>query len=302
MVETSDEWITTRTGIKARHVAAEDESTAVLGAKAAKAALAESSTTPAELDCIIVATGSPDMLWPSSAVLIQNLIAADNAAAFDLSAACTGFVYALDVASAMIAAGSAEKVMVIGAEAITKFIDWSDRNTCVLFGDAAAATVIGPALDETGVVGSVLAADGSRSDILKIPAGGSAEPASETTVAQRRHFIKMSGHEVFKFAVQVIPQVIEDILIKYELSMDEVRWFVPHQANQRIIESAATKLGVDPERWFNNIAGYGNTSSASIPLALDELRRSGKLVRGDVVVTVGFGAGLTWGANLIIWS
>lgn len=302
MVDTNDEWIVTRTGIRERHIAGEDQSCASLGAIAAKAALKDAGVPAGELDMIIVATGSPDMIWPSTAALIQDAIGAKNAGAFDISAACTSFVYGLEVASSMIAAGSMQKVLLVGAEAISRFLDWDDRSTCVLFGDGAGAVVLGSPVGPDGVHGSVLLADGSLADALKIPAGGSALPASAKTVANHQHYIKMNGNEVFKFAIKGIVKTVSKLLKEYDISIDDVKWFVPHQANQRIIEAAAGKLKADPMRWFSNIASYGNTSSASIPLALDELRSTGQLAKGDIVVTVGFGAGLTWGANLATWT
>lgn len=302
MVDTSDEWISTRTGIKERHIASETESTSVLGAKAAKKALYDAGIPPDDIEAIIVGTGSPDMIWPSTAALIQDAIGAGKAAAFDISAACTSFVYGLEVARSLIVAGSFAKVLLVGADAITRFIDWEDRNTCVLFGDGAGAVVVESAEDGKGIFGSSLYADGSRSDILKIPAGGSAKPASARTVAEREHYIKMNGNDVFKFAVQAVAQNVTDLLDKFSVGVEDVCWFVPHQANQRIIEAAAAKLDADPAKWFSNIAAFGNTSSASIPLALDELRTKGQLAEGDLIVTIGFGAGMTWGANLMTWT
>lgn len=300
MVETSDEWIATRTGIRERRIAAEDEPTSVLAAKAAEAALRDAGLNARDIDVIIVGTSSPDHIFPSSAALVQDLIGAD-CAAYDVLAACSGFVYALQQASSAIESGRARRALVIGADAVSRFTDWTDRSTCVLFADGAGAVVL-EASDEPGVMGIDLGADGSGADVLTIPAGGSAIPSTVARIEAGDQFIHMVGGEVFKFAVRIIPETTRRALAASGLGIEDLTWLVPHQANERIMTAAAERLGIERERVFSNIATTGNTSAASIPLALADLYTDGRLAPGDIVAFVGFGGGLTWGAAIVRWT
>lgn len=302
LVDTSDEWIESRTGIHKRHIAAQSESTSTLATRAARAALEVAGIRPAQVDLIIVATITPDFLFPATACAVQDALGATNAGAFDLSAGCSGFVYALAVGAGLIQAGIYRNVLVIGAETLSRIVDWSDRSTCVLFGDGAGAVLLQGSDTPGGVLSVVLGADGSGGDLLWMPAGGSRHPASHHTVAERMHFLQMKGREVFRFAVQQIPQATRQVLREAGLELHEVKLIVPHQANQRIIEAAARALGVPIEKFFTNVEEYGNTSAASIPIALVEALEKGLVQRGDVIVCVGFGAGLTWAAAAIRWS
>lgn len=301
MVETSDEWIRSRTGISERRIATDKTTTSDLAAKAGKKVLRAAKISPQEIDLLIVTTSSPDMIFPSTACLTQAKMNLKNCPAWDLSAACSGFVYALSVASAYISSGVYKNILVIGADAFTRYVNWKDRNTCVLFGDGAGAVVLSQVEEGYGILGSYLAADGRGADFLKIPAGGSKLPGSEETIKEGLHYVSMNGQEVFKFAVRIIPEAVKRVLEEAKLSLDEVDYIIPHQANQRITEAAAARLGVDFKRMVSNIERFGNTSTASIPLVLDELWEKRKLKRGDILLLVGFGAGLTWGANLIRW-
>ncbi len=300
MVDTNDEWIVSRTGIQERHLAADDEATSDLAALAGERALVSSGISKADVDLIIVATSTPDMLFPSTACLAQKKMGL-TCPAYDINAACTGFVYALQAAVASIESGRTRTVLVIGADALTRYVDFTDRGTCVLFGDGAGAVVL-QAGAEPGVRGIVLGADGSGADMLKVPAGGSAAPATVERIEAHDHYLKMSGNEVFKFAVRVVPRVTTEALEASGMSIEELDWLVPHQANQRIIDAAAERLGMPSERVFSNIARTGNTSAATIPLALDELYTSGRLAVGNTMALVAFGAGLTWGAAVITWT
>ncbi|MHB8168420.1 MAG: beta-ketoacyl-ACP synthase III [Thermoleophilia bacterium] len=301
-LDTSDEWISTRTGIRERRIAENGEAASDLGARAARRALEAAGVAPGELDLIIVASLSPDMLFPSTASLISGAIGAEGTAAFDLSAACTGFIYALSVANSFIVSGQADRVLVIGAEVVSKMIDWSDRATAVLFGDGAGAVLLEPAADgEEGIIGFDLGNDPAGAGELSLPAGGSRLPASEETVAERLHFLRMNGREVFRFATRVIQASSSQLLERSGHRVEDVDIFVPHQANIRIIDAAARKLGIPPEKVFSNLERYGNTSCASIPLCLDEAEREGRLKKGDLVLMVGFGGGLSWGSCLMRW-
>jgi 3-oxoacyl-[acyl-carrier-protein] synthase-3 len=302
MVDTSDEWIKTRTGISERRKALPSEAASDLGTKAAQKALEDAGITAEEIDLIIVATVTPDMFFPSTACLIQNNIGATRAAAFDISAACSGFIYALATGSQFIAAGAYNTVLVVAAEVLTKIVDFEDRNTCVIFGDGAGAAVLRPVEEGKGFLSFELCADGSGGDLLKVPAGGSRKPASEETVRNREHFMSMCGNEVFKFAVKVMGDAALRVLEKAGLTKNDVDYLVPHQANNRIIDSAVKRLGLSPEKVYRNIDKYGNMSSASIAVALDEATRKGCLKKDDIVVIVGFGAGLTWGSIVIKWA
>jgi 3-oxoacyl-[acyl-carrier-protein] synthase-3 len=301
MVETSDEWIVTRTGIRERHVAGPEVASSDLAVLAARPALERAGVAPCDLDLIVVATVSPDMLYPATACIVQDRLGATRAAAFDLEAGCTGFVYALVMASQTVATGAYRNVLVIGAEVLSKFLDWTDRTTCVLLGDGAGAAVLQPTEPGRGLLSFVLGSVGSGCDVLKIPAGGSRMPTSEETVLGRLHYTKMLGQEVFKFAVKTIDDAARISVERAGLTLDDVDLVVPHQANIRIIDAAAKRLGISMDRFVSNVDRYGNTSTASIPIALDEAVQAGRLKRGDVVVLVGFGAGLTWGAATLRW-
>ncbi len=302
MVETSDEWIRARTGIRERRIAGEGETTASLSVQAAQQALEVAGLQPAHLDLIIVATVTPDHLLPATACLVQDRLGAHGAAAFDISAGCTGFIYGLSVAAHLIEAGVYQTALIIGAETLSTITNWDDRATCVLFGDGAGAVVLQASQERGGVLSTVLGADGSGGELLWVPAGGSRFPASHETVANGMHFVRMRGREVFRFAVRKLPEVTREVLEKANLSLEDVGLLIPHQANQRIIDAALKSLGLPPEATFNNLDRYGNTSSASIPIALSEAVEEGFVHPGDLVVCVGFGAGLTWGGVTIRWT
>lgn len=301
-LDTSDEWISTRSGIRERRIAADGEAASDLGARAARRALEAAGAEAGDLDLIITATLSPDTIFPPTASYISGLIGADGAAAFDLSAACTGFVYALAAGNGFIASGQAEKVLVVGAEAVSKMIDWSDRGTAVLFGDGAGAVLLEAGEDDgRGIIGFDLGNDPGGTDLLSLPAGGSRRPATSETVAGGEHFLRMNGREVYRFATRIIVSSALQVLKKHGLGVEDIDLFVPHQANIRIIDAAARKLGIPPEKVFTNLERYGNTSCASIPLCLDEAGQAGRLKAGDLVLMVGFGAGLSWGSCLVKW-
>jgi 3-oxoacyl-[acyl-carrier-protein] synthase III len=301
IVDTSDEWIVERTGIRERRVARPDEALSDLALPAAKDALGQARVEPADVDLLVVATVTPDMLFPSTAAILADQLGAKDAAAYDLSAGCTGFVYAVAQAHGMVSAGLAEHALVVGGDVLSKIVDWQDRSTCVLFGDGAGAVVIERA-PAGGFLGFELGADGSGGPQLYMPAGGSRAPASAETVAARQHFAKMNGREVFKFATRVLVDSAAKVLDQAGLPVGEVDLYVPHQANVRIIEHARKKLGIPAERTVVNVDRYGNTSSGSIPLALGEAEADGRLRQGDLVLMTGMGAGLTWGSALIEWT
>ncbi len=302
IVDTNDEWIQTRTGIRQRHIASDGESTASMGAIAALRALDVAGIPPSEVELIIVATSSPEHIFPSTASLIQDRIGAVKAGAFDLSAACSGFIFAVNMAAQAIRTGSIDTAVVIGSETLSRLVNWQDRGTCILFGDGAGAFVLQASDQPGGVLSAVMRSDGSGGDLLTIPAGGSKLPASEETIAQGLHYIQMNGREVFRFATRVMAQATEEVLEQAGLSLAETNWVIPHQANQRIIETAARRLKYPLEQVVINLDRYGNTSTASIPLATVEAVEDGRLKPGDRVVFVGFGAGLTWGAMAVEWS
>jgi 3-oxoacyl-[acyl-carrier-protein] synthase-3 len=303
MVDTSDEWIRARSGIRERRIAAEGEGTTDMACVAAGRALADAGVAPAEIDLVVVATITPDLIMPASACALQERLGLPHAAAcFDLNAACSGFLYALDAATAMLASGRYRKALVIGAEKLSSVVDWQDRTTSLLFGDGAGAAVIGvdprPGL---GLIGTRLGVFGGDEDLLHIPSGGSRQPASVATLEAGGHFIKMKGKEVFKIAVRAMEEAARDILEQHQLSAAQIGLVIPHQANLRIIEAIAQSLELPIERFFVNLDRYGNTSAASIPIALDEARRAGRIQPGDVTLFVAFGAGLTYGSALIRW-
>ena len=302
MVDTTDEWIQERSGIKTRHIASKEDSSASLGAEAALNALKVAQIYPKDIDLVIVSTSTPEHLFPSTASIIQNKIGAVNAGAFDISAACTGFIFALNMASQAIRSGSIRTAVVIGTETLSRFIDWTDRGTCVLFGDGAGAFVLQSSDKPGGVISSIMRSDGSGADLLSVPGGGSANPASAETIAQGLHFIQMNGREVFRFATRVMAKASSEVIEKAGLTIDDISLFIPHQANRRIIEAAARGLKLPIERFAVNVDKYGNTSTASIPIATVEAFENGKINRGDNIVMVGFGAGLTWGAVNLIWT
>jgi 3-oxoacyl-[acyl-carrier-protein] synthase III len=303
LVDTTDEWIATRTGIRQRRIAHEKESTSDLAKHAAAAALADAGLTPSDIDLVIVATITPDLPMPACATIVQSKLGIkSHAACFDLNAACSGFLYALDTAWAMLASGRYRHALVIGAEKLSSVVDWQDRTTCVLFGDAAGAVVLGPARgDGARLIGAKLYCEGGMEDLLCIPGGGSAKPANGHSVVSRDHFIKMKGREVFKVAVREMEDAVEEILEQHALTPDQIACVIPHQANLRIIEAIAKSLGLPLDRFFVNVDRYGNTSAASIPLALDEARKAGRIQRGDITLLVAFGAGLTYGSALVRW-
>lgn len=302
MVETSDEWIRERTGIQERRIVADHQSTASLAVEAALQALEVANLKPNELDLIIVSTSSPEHIFPATACIVQDRLGATKAGAYDLLAACTGFIYALASGAQAIRSGDARNVLVIGSETLSRFTDWTDRNTCILFGDGAGAFVLQAAEQPGGVLSSVLRSDGSGSDLLSLPAGGSQMPASPDTVRNGQHYIHMNGREVFRFATRVMTQATREAVQAANLKLEDVQLIIPHQANIRIIEAAARGLNIPMERFMVNVERYGNTSTASIPIAVCEAVQQGRLKPGDRVVLVGFGAGLTWGASLIEWS
>ncbi|MBE0447974.1 MAG: ketoacyl-ACP synthase III [Actinobacteria bacterium] len=301
MVDTSDDWIRCRTGIVERRVVEGDTATSDLAAAAAKKALEDAGINDSEIDLILVATSTPDMIFPSTACLVQSKLGINGCAAFDIQAACSGFVYGLTVASQFIESGMYKTVLLIGADAFTKHINWEDRNTCILFGDGAGAFVLHEVENGYGLLSSYLMADGRGADLLKIPAGGSAHPGSEYSVQNKLHFVQMNGNAVFKFAVRILHEAAIGALTKAGLTVGDIDYLIPHQANIRIIDAAMERLGIDRNKIILNLEKYGNTSTASIPLALYDLYNSGDLKRGDLLLFVGFGAGLTWGANIIRW-
>ncbi|HHY61255.1 MAG TPA: ketoacyl-ACP synthase III [Clostridia bacterium] len=303
LVDTSDEWIRTRTGIRERRVLAEEQATSDMCVEAARQALADARLRPEDVDLIIVATVTPDMLFPSTACLVQEKLGAINAAAFDLSAGCTGFVYALAAGSQFVETGLYRTVLVIGADALSRIVNWSDRSTCVLFGDGAGAVVLqGKPGAEHGILGSYLKADGSGAGMLCLPAGGSRRPASAESVAAGLHYLYMEGKEVFKFAVKAMEDATAQTLQVCGLTEREVDFLIPHQANMRIVEAAVKRLALPRERVIVNLDKYGNMSSASVPVALDEAARQGKFAAGNLILLVAFGAGLTWGGVAFRWA
>nr|WP_320051056.1 beta-ketoacyl-ACP synthase III [uncultured Desulfuromonas sp.] len=301
MVETNNEWITARTGIKERRIAAEDEMTSDLAVRAARNALDMADVTPEEIDLIIVGTITGDFPWPSTACLVQDKLGAVNAAAWDVSAACSGFVYALASASQYLESGHSKKALVIGAEVLSRIIDWQDRNTCILFGDGAGAVVLEAQEGESGILSSHLHSDGSYWELLYQPGFGARHPASVSGIEQRLPFLHMAGNEVFKIAVRSLYDVAIEALEAHQMTAEDVNLLFPHQANRRILDAVKKRLGLRDEQMYVNVDLCGNTSGASIPLALDEANRNGKLSEGDILVFDAFGGGFTWGATLVRW-
>lgn len=301
-VDTTDEWITTRTGIRQRHVLADGESTSTIAARASRKALECAGVPPWQVDLVICATATPDFLFPATACLVQNEIGAENAAAFDLEAACTGFVYGLTVASQFIQSGAYKTVLLVAAEGLSRFMDWDDRTTCVLFGDGAGAVVLEASDNKSGLLSFVLGSHGVGSDLIRLPAGGAAKPASVATVEGHDHFLKMNGKEVYRFAVRIMGDSSIEALAKAGLETSDISLFIPHQANARIISSIAERLHLDTDKVVVNLDKYGNTSAASIPLALCEALDQGRVKDGDNLLFVAFGSGLTSGAAVVKWG
>src|SRR6266513_4358726 len=301
MVDTSDEWITSRTGIKERRLAAKTEFTSDLAAHAAQRAMKKAGVTPEQIDLIIVATITPDMLFPSTACLVQRSIGAHRAAAVDLEAACSGFIYGLEIAQQFIMSRTYDTVLVIGAEKLSSIVDWEDRNTCVLFGDGAGAAVLRNRPNAHGLLTAVMGADGKRAGLLHMPGGGSRCPATAESVSARQHFLRMEGKETFKYAVQAMLSGATEVLQRCEIDITKIKCVIPHQANRRIIDAVGERLGAKSDQLFINLDRYGNTSAASVAIALDEAVHSGRIHRGDLILLVVFGAGLTWGAAVIEW-
>lgn len=303
IVETSDDWITQRTGIKERHIAAPDESTSVLAAKAAEKAIAMSGIDRESIEMVILCTFTPDMLMPASACIAQDILKIPNAGTVDIEAACSGFIYGLSMAHAYIASGMMKNVLVIGSETISRFVDWQDRGTCVLFGDGAGAAVVSRTdeKDVSGFIGFKLFGDGAYKDLLAIPAGGALLHANDNTIANRLHYLKMNGNTTFKLAVRTMASTLESLLQEHNLKGEDVKLLVPHQANMRIITSVAERLCFPMEKVMVNLDKYANTSAATIPIALEEAQAEGRIKKGDLVALVAFGGGFTAGASLMRW-
>lgn len=301
MVETSDEWITERTGIKERRIAAPHQATSDLAYEASVKALKNAGLNAKDIDLIIVATVSPDMLTPSSACVLQMKLGAVNAVAFDINAACTGFIYALAIAEKFIKTGSSKKALVVGAETLSRFTDWTDRTTCVLLADGAGAVILEPTENDEGIQLIDIFSDGTMWDFIHIPAGGSKIPVTEDAIKKRLNFLKMRGNDTFKVAVRTLEEVVSTTLKNTGIDSSEISLLVPHQANIRIIQAMAKRLQLPMEKVVVNINKYGNTSAASIPIALDEANQEGRIKKGDYIMLAAFGAGLTWGSALIKW-
>jgi 3-oxoacyl-[acyl-carrier-protein] synthase-3 len=299
MVETSDEWITSRVGMKERRIAASNEFASDMGVHAARKALEAAGKTPQEIDLILVATSTPDFIFPSTATLIQRLLQAGQAAAFDFQAACTGFLYGLSIAKGYIEAGLYRNILLIASEKLSSIVNYKDRNTCVLFGDGAAAAIISDQGEGYSIKEVCLGADGEVAELLMLPAGGCRKPASLETIKNCEHFISMEGKEVFKHAVRRMESAAKECLIKAQMSEDAIDWLVPHQANERIIDAVAKRFGIAEEKVFKTVHKYGNTSASAIAIALDELIRQKEINQGDSLLLVAFGAGFTWGASIL---
>ena len=299
IVDTSDEWITTRTGIKQRHKAAENEFTSQFGTAAAKQALERAGLQPTDIDIIVCATTTPDQIMPSTGALIQAQLGATNAAGMDVFAACSGFLYGVTMVESMIRTGQIRYALVIGAEVLTKYVDYSDRSTCVIFGDGAGAAVLGPVPEGKGILATKIKSDGRYEEQLYAPGGGTKLGTSHKTIDEGMHFFKMKGNELFKVAVRSMADISAEMLEKAGYTVDDVDLVIPHQANQRITDAVASRLGVPEEKVYSNIAEHGNTSSASIPIAIDECIQSGRIKDGSLVLLTAFGGGVTWGATVV---
>jgi 3-oxoacyl-[acyl-carrier-protein] synthase-3 len=302
IVDTNDEWIVSRTGIRERHFAAADEFTSDMATKAAQRALDSAKLKPSDLDLIIVATITTDMPTPSTACFVQTKLGAPQAAAFDISAACSGFVYGMSVARAFVESGLFKTILLIGAEKLTTFIDWKDRGTCVLFGDGAGAAIIGPVAEgKHEIISTYMAANGSEADLLKIPGGGCRFPSSLESVENRLHTLKMDGKQIFKIAVKVMSEAVLEAAKRADITLDQISLVIPHQANDRIIQAIGERLGVTPDKLFVNVDKIGNTSAASVGIALDEAVKTGKIKDGQYVAFVAFGAGTTLASSIVKW-
>lgn len=301
MVDTSDEWITTRTGIKQRRKAAPGEYTSLFAVRAGRQAIERARIDPAEIDLLVCATVTPDQLLPATGCLIQAELGANNAAAFDLAAACSGFLYGLTLADSMIRTGQSRLALVIGAEVLTQYVDYTDRSTCVIFGDGAGAAVLGPVDGERGILAARIRSDGRYAEQLFAAGGGTRLGSTAETIAAGHHFYKMRGNELFKVAVRSMIDISQEVLAEAGQRPEDVKLFIPHQANQRITDAVATKLGVDESIVYSNISMHGNTSAASIPIALDECVEAGRLKEGDLVLMASFGGGATWGGVALRW-
>lgn len=301
MVDTTDEWIRTRTGISERHIAESGTPTSDLAVAAGRQALARAGIKPEDLELLIVATITPDVPFPATSCIVQNKLGARNAACFDVNAACAGFVYSITTAQQFIATGSYQNALVIGAEILSRAVDWTDRSTCVLFGDGAGACVLGRVEPGRGIIASYLKSDGAYGDLLTIPAGGSKLPPSHETVDKRLHYLKMEGSEVFKLAVRLMADATENALKRCGMKCEDVDCLIPHQANERIIDAVLKRTNIPKEKVFLNVARYGNMSSASTAVALAEAVETGRIKKGDTVVLVAFGSGLAWGATVVKW-
>jgi len=302
LVETSDQWIMSRTGIRERHIVDKGMATSDLAVEAARGALTESGIDPSEIEAIVVATVTPDMLFPSTACLVQHKLGMNGVWGFDLSAACSAFVYALQTGAQFVATGAHKKVLVIGADVMTSILDFTDRATCILFGDGAGAVILEPSEDDAGIIDFVHEVDGSGGCALYMPGGGSLHPATHETVDQKMHYVHQDGQAVFKFAVRKMAEVCEKLLARNGVTASEIDCFIPHQANQRIIKATADRLGLKPESVIINIDRYGNTTAGTIPLAMQTAREEGKLKKGDLVLLASVGAGFTVGATLLRWT
>lgn len=301
MVDTTDEWIVSRTGIRERRIAAPDEFTSDMASKAALIALERAGVAPEAVDLIIQATITPDMPFPATACLVQQKIGARRAAAFDIEAACSGFIYALEIGQQFITSRTYDTVLVIGAEKLSSITNWQDRNTCVLFGDGAGAAVLQNRPNAHGLLTACMGADGDKAGLLSMPAGGCKAPASHETVDARLHFLRMEGKEVFKNAVNAMLTAAHEAMRRCEVDISQIKCVIPHQANRRIIDAVGERLNARPDQLFVNLERYGNTSAASVAIAFDEAVQSGRVQRGDLLMLLAFGAGLTWGAAIIEW-
>ncbi len=301
IVDTSDEWITSRTGIKERRILEEGKAASDMAVEASKKALEDAGLDPSDIDLVIVATMTGDMITPSTACIVQDKLGCKNAAAFDISAACSGFIYGLSVAYGLIKSGVYKNVLLVATEAMSRILDWEDRSTCILFGDGSGAAIVSEVPEGRGILEMELGSDGSGKDYLLIPSGGSRRPTTHETLESREQYLKMEGSEVFKFAVRKIDETCKNLLEKSGLDSSDIDLFIPHQANTRIIDSAVKKLKIPKEKTFVNLDKYGNMSAASIPVALDEALKQGKINDGDNILLVGFGGGLTWGSSILKW-
>lgn len=298
-MDTSDEWISTRTGVRERHIASENEAASDLAYEASKKALKTANVKPEELDMILVATITPDMIFPATACILQDRLGAKKAAAFDLEAACSGFLYGISIGSQFIATGMYDTILVIAAETLSKIVDWQDRNTCVIFADGAGAAVLRPSNGESKIISTYLGADGGGADLVGVPAGGSRFPASFETVKNRQHYMKMKGNELFKRAVKIMVQAIEISLHQGNVSPEDIDFFIPHQANIRIINAVVKRIGLSMDKVYINLHQCGNMSAASIAVGLDQAIRENKIKRGDKVLFTSFGGGLTWASMVV---